>query len=155
MESTYRNLPGMMAPQLRLVFDRLLQGAQPLVYNCSAGQDRTGFVTAMVLSALGTPHDVIVADYHLSTALRRPEYEMPHLDPAHHAGNPVAAMFAHYQDNPAARQPRPLKTAEGRAFLDFALDEIKTRWGSVDGYLLREAGMDRTRIARLRAQYTR
>ncbi|MBU6267652.1 MAG: tyrosine-protein phosphatase [Sphingomonadales bacterium] len=154
METTYRNLPTMMAPQLRQVFARLLRAEQPLAYNCSAGQDRTGFVTAMVLGALGTPHDAIVADYHLSTRYRRPEFEMPHLDLARYPGNPVAEMFGRFQDNPAARQPRPLKTADGTAYLEFALAEITAKWGSVDGYLTREIGLDAPAIKRLRAQYT-
>jgi hypothetical protein len=39
----------------RLVFDRLKAQAGPIEYNCSAGQDRTGFMTALILAALGTP----------------------------------------------------------------------------------------------------
>ena len=62
MEPVYRNLPKAMAPQLKQVFAKLLRDEGPLVYNCSAGQDRTGFVTAMILTALGTPRDVILAD---------------------------------------------------------------------------------------------
>ncbi|MDE2403147.1 MAG: tyrosine-protein phosphatase [Sphingomonadales bacterium] len=154
MEATYRRLPTMMAPQLRQIFARLLQGDQPLAYNCSAGQDRTGFVTAMVLGALGTPRETILADYHLSTRYRRPAFEMPHLDLTRYAGNPVAEMFGRFQDDPAAREPRPLKTADGRAYLEFALAEIDRQWGSTDGYLRREIGLTPADIARLRARYT-
>lgn len=67
----YGTFPVFLAPQLRVVFERLLSNDGPLVYNCSAGQDRTGFVTAMVLSALGVPRATIIEDYHLSTAYRR------------------------------------------------------------------------------------
>lgn len=154
MEATYRGLPTMMAPQLRQIFAKLLRGEQPLAYNCSAGQDRTGFVTAIVLSALGVPRDTIVADYHLSTKYRRPEFEMPRLDAAAHPGDPVVAMFAHYQDNPQARKPRPLMTADGTAFLSFALAEIEAKWGSVDGYLGSEIGLSKPDVSRLRALYT-
>ena len=155
MEATYKGLPATMAPQLRQIFARLLRGEQPLVYNCSAGQDRTGFVTSVILSALGTPHDVIIADYHLSTRYRRPEFEMPHLDPAAHPGNPAVAMFAQFQDNPQARKPRPLMTADGKPFLDFAFAEIDAKWGSIDSYLQKELGIGPHEIARLRADYTR
>ncbi len=154
MEGTYRAMPATFAPQLRQIFARLLRSEGPLAYNCSAGQDRTGFTTAIVLSALGTPRDTIMADYHLSTRFRRPEFEMPHIDLKAHPGDPAAALFASYQDNPEARKPRPLMTAEGKAFLSFALAEIDAKWGSVDSYLAKELGVGPKEIARLRASYT-
>lgn len=153
-EGVYRTMPTMLAPHLKLVFADLLNRDGAIAYNCSAGQDRTGFVTAMILSALGVPRDVILTDYHLSTDYRRPEWEMPKIDPAAHAGDPVAQMFARYQQNPAAAKPQPLKTAEGTAFLAFAFDEIEKKWGSVDAYLAQEAGVSKVDLAALRAHYT-
>ncbi len=38
-------------------------GAEPLLYHCSAGKDRTGWLTAVLLSLLGVDREVIVADY--------------------------------------------------------------------------------------------
>lgn len=154
MEGAYRAMPAMFAPQLKQIFTRLLRNEGPLAYNCSAGQDRTGFTTAIVLSALGTPRETILADYHLSTKFRRPEFEMPHINLAAHPGNPAAILFASYQDNPEAKQPRPLMTADGTAFLTFALAEIDAKWGSVDRYLSKELGLGPKEIAKLRAGYT-
>lgn len=153
MGSSYRNFPTMLAPHLKIVFAKLLANQGALVYNCSAGQDRTGFATAMVLSALGTPRDVILSDYHLSTTYRRPEYEMPRFDAAAQAASPVAAFFATYQKDPAAAQPRPLFDTNHRAFLEVALDEVDAKWGSVDNYLAKEVGVGPTELARLRAIY--
>lgn len=154
MEAVYRGFPSMIAPQLRQTFAKLLRGEQPLAYNCSAGQDRTGFVSAMILSALGTPRDTIFADYHLTTALRKPENEMPPIAPALAATNPVAAMFASYQKMPAAK-PTPLFTADGKSFLSFSMDEIDQKWGSIDAYLEVEIGLTKADIARLRSLYTK
>lgn len=153
MEAGYRSFPKFLAPQVRMVFRQLLRAEGPVAYNCSAGQDRTGFVTALVLSALGTPRDAIIADYHLSTTYRQPEFEMPRIDPALAASNPVAAMFASYQKVPAQR-PQPLKTADGKAFLSFALEEIDGKWGSVDRYLEAEIGLTKSDLRRLRKLYT-
>ena len=153
MDTTYRQLPSFLAPQLRLIFATLLRGEGPLAYNCSAGQDRTGFATAMILSALGTPRDVILSDYHLSTTYRRPENEMPPISDAQAASNPVAAMFASYQRMPNTK-PQPLKTADGTAYLSFALAEIEAKWGSVDNYLKSEIGLSAADLHRLRALYT-
>jgi protein-tyrosine phosphatase len=149
----YRGFPQMLAPQMRVLFRRLLAHEGPLAFNCSAGQDRTGFATALILSALGVPRDMIVADYHLSTTYRRPEYEMPRIDPAHYPDNAAAQMFARFQADPAAARPEPLKDPDGKAFLAYALEEIDARWGSVDGYLEQEIGLSKVDLAALRATY--
>lgn len=154
MEVAYRRMPVLLAPQMRQIFARLLRAEGPLAYNCSAGQDRTGFATALVLSALGTPYPTIVSDYHLSTSYRRPEFEMPRIDAAQQAANPVAAYFARFQDDPRARQPQPLMTQDGKPYLDFAFAELKDKWGGVDGYLRKELGLTGADIARLRTLYT-
>jgi protein-tyrosine phosphatase len=149
----YRQMPVFLAQHLRIVFADLLSGDGPLVYNCSAGQDRTGFVTAMILSALGVPRETIIEDYHLSTAYRRPEYEMPKIDLAAFPGNPVAAMFARGQEHPGVRKAMPLKTADGAPYLGQAFAAIDERWGSVDAYLEKEIGLTPADIAKLRALY--
>lgn len=46
----------------------LADGAVPAVVHCSAGKDRTGIVTALVLDALGVPRETIVADYAATAA---------------------------------------------------------------------------------------
>ena len=38
-------------------------GSQPLVVHCTAGKDRTGVITALLLSVLGVERDLIVVDY--------------------------------------------------------------------------------------------
>jgi protein-tyrosine phosphatase len=40
--------------------------ALPAVFHCTAGKDRTGLLSAIVLSLLGVPEDTVVADYALS-----------------------------------------------------------------------------------------
>jgi hypothetical protein len=35
----------------------------PLLFHCSAGKDRTGILTALLLESLGTPREVIMDDY--------------------------------------------------------------------------------------------
>jgi protein-tyrosine phosphatase len=150
MTALYRGMPEFLAPQLRLVFDLLDRDEGPLAFNCSAGQDRTGFTAAMVLSALGTPRDVIVKDYLMSTELRRPQFEMPAFGPEAFPGNPVARFFAGYNGS----KPTPLIGADGAPYLDTALAEIERRWGSIDRYLEQEVGVGPERMARLRLRYT-
>ncbi|WP_240334355.1 tyrosine-protein phosphatase [Sphingobium estronivorans] len=148
----YRNLPQQLAPQMRLVFDILKRQEGPVEYNCSAGQDRTGFATALILSALGVPREVILADYHLSTAYRQPRFELPPINAALYPDNPVAQMFARFQSNPAAKA-EPLKDADGKAFLSSAFEEIDSHWGSVENYLQQEVGVSAVDIAALKQAY--
>lgn len=150
--SLYRGWLVSLAPQFRDIFRELLADKGAVTYHCSAGQDRTGVASALVLSALGVPRDVILADYQLSTADRRPDYEMPPIDPAQHPGNMVAVFYAKAR----AAGPltaKPLYDAKGVAYLQETFDEIDSRWGSVDAYLDKELGIGPRELARLRALY--
>ena len=153
METIYRGFPELLAPQVRVLFASLLRNEGPVVYNCSAGQDRTGFASALILRALGVPIETVMADYHLSTTYRRPQYEMPKLTPELIASNPGAAIYAQYQKDPKYLTPQPLKDSSGRGYLTFSLEEIDRRWGSVAAYLEAEAGVGPVELARLKALY--
>lgn len=148
----YETFPTLLVPQYRALFNRLLAHDGAVLFNCSAGQDRTGTAAALVLSALGVPRATILADYHLSTQLRRPEYEMPPLKSGDFPNNPVASYYEKAQAQPGTKA-EPLYGSDGRAFLEVFLDNIDKRWGSVDGYLEKEIGLSRIDIARLRSLY--
>src|ERR1700759_4751326 len=51
---------------------RLVRGEAPLAMNCSAGKDRTGVGSALVLSVLGAPRETVVADYALTQVYTPP-----------------------------------------------------------------------------------
>ncbi len=153
MGSVYRNFPTLLAPQLRILFAKLVNSEQPIVYNCSAGQDRTGFATAMILTALGVPRETIFKDYNLSTGYRHPENEMPKIDVVAQANNPIALFFARNMQDPKNLTPKPLYGADGTPFLKFAFDEVEAKWGSVDAYLEKEVGLTPAKRARLRSLY--
>ncbi len=54
-------------PQIRGALEVLAaDGAHPAVFHCTAGKDRTGLLSALLLSLLGVPEEVVVADYALS-----------------------------------------------------------------------------------------
>lgn len=68
--STYKQFVIDYVSSYRQVFRRLVAGELPAVTNCTAGQDRTGVYSAILLTALGVPRDTIVADYLLTTRYR-------------------------------------------------------------------------------------
>jgi len=151
VETIYRNFPGMLAPQMRMLFAALLRKEVPVVFNCSAGQDRTGFASALILTALNVPRPVIYADYKLSTTYRKPEFEMPPIDPAQHPNDPFAQIFARMSSS--AHKPQPLVGKDGQPFLAFAFDEMDKKWGSPEAYLKNELGIGPVQLALLRELY--
>jgi protein-tyrosine phosphatase len=48
------------------MFARLAANEGPLAFNCSAGKDRTGMASALILAVLGAPRETVIADYALS-----------------------------------------------------------------------------------------
>ena len=149
----YRERPTSLAEQYREIFRALLRHDGAVAYHCSAGQDRTGVATALVLIALGVPRDVILQDYHLSTADRRPENEIPPLKSGEYPGNTIANFYLKLQAAGVPMKARPLYDSQGRPYLDYALEEIEKNWGSVENYLDKVLGVDKAKIARLRALY--
>ena len=55
------------APQYGTILRRLAAGDLPAVEHCSGGKDRTGVFSAILLTALGVPRDVVMQDYLLTT----------------------------------------------------------------------------------------
>jgi protein-tyrosine phosphatase len=102
MGSHCRNFSTMLAPQMRILFGNLLGNDNPIAFNCSAGQNRSGFANALILSALDVRRDVVFAGYRLSPIYPRPEYDMPKIDGLAQASNPVAMFFARYPKHPKA-----------------------------------------------------
>ncbi len=159
MGPMYRQMPATLKPQLKLMFHRLLAGQTPLVVNCSAGQDRTGVASAMVLTALGVPRSTIVDDYHLSTRFRRPGVEQAGVSEEElkiaAGSNVFAAMMLRFSEDDSMREPNPLYTENRVAFLQFALNAVEEQYGSVLHYLDAELDVGEQEIARLREMYLR
>jgi protein-tyrosine phosphatase len=64
IKSTYRLFPAAFAPHLRSLFEHLLdQETRPLLFHCAVGKDRTGFLAAIILLALGAERDAVLDDY--------------------------------------------------------------------------------------------
>ncbi|MHC5225286.1 tyrosine-protein phosphatase [Ignatzschineria sp. LJL83] len=58
----YKEFPKEGKNQFKTVFD-VLQNNQKVIYHCSAGKDRTGVMSYLILSALGVHYDDIMENY--------------------------------------------------------------------------------------------
>ncbi|MCD8073277.1 MAG: tyrosine-protein phosphatase [Alistipes sp.] len=115
--------------QYRRFFELLVDGENiPLLYHCTAGKDRTGIASALILYALGADDRTVMNDYMLSCEYARAKYE------------PVINRFPDLA---------PLMIVQP-GYLQAALDEINATYGSVDSYLRDVLGAD---IEKLRELY--
>lgn len=141
MLGVYRELPRAAVPHLSRIFARLADGDLPVLIHCTAGKDRTGFVCAMILSALGVETDAIMADY-LATNDR--------------ISDRVRAATARFAGENLRRDVpgHALDTLVSVApeYLAASLEAIDESFGSADSYLEHEVGLD---PARLRALHDR
>lgn len=135
MSQAYRTLPKEQAPSYREMFARLVAGKQPLVVNCTAGKDRTGIATALVLTALGVPYQTVRQDFLLSN-------DAPGM-------NTLTGALP----GPLAKLPpevlKPLAGVEGE-YIDTAFAQIRQDYGSVEKYMQTELGVGPEEAAALR-----
>ncbi len=149
LPDNYETLLTTLAPQFKSVFYQLLKNNGATVFNCTAGQDRTGVATALILSALGVPRRTILWDYHLSTQYRRPIYEARALSADSLRNNPAAQLLARIRYAPADS----LYATDGRSLLAEMFDYIDLKWGSVDAYLQAALEIGPSAISHLRSEY--
>jgi protein-tyrosine phosphatase len=147
MSSHYRTMPEWLRPHVRGVFHHLLDDDVPLLFHCAAGKDRTGFVAALVLHALGVPDDLVREDYLLTNAAGL--YEFMRRQRKTSVG---IASVEHPLDrmSPGARQA--LLGADER-YLAAALATVQQSHGSMLAYLADVTGFAPGDFAALRARF--
>jgi protein-tyrosine phosphatase len=152
-ENVYVGMEKMLKPQYRAIFARLLADDGAVMYHCSAGQDRTGLASALILSALGVDRETILKDYHLSTPSRRPAWEMPKLNPADYPNNPIVGYYAAAAQKPGGAVAEPLYSKTGVSHLVQFFAYLDKEYGGVEPYLQNELNVGPAEVAKLRALY--
>lgn len=153
-ERIYPHLHTLLKPQLLHYFNALNKGNVPIVVNCTAGQDRTGVVAAIVLCALGVKREVIYQDYLLSPELRRPRNEWGNVDITEAAKtNEFAAAMLKNRDGLRHDKSNALTTKDGKPFLEISFRAIDQEYGCFEQYLARELGIDSKARERLCTLY--
>jgi protein-tyrosine phosphatase len=97
-------------------------GGEPVLFHCSAGKDRTGWLAAVLLELLGVERDIVVADYLATNDYSR-------------ATN-TAIMEAMRAKGRIVDPERVLPVFEARReYLMAAYAEADRRYGGMDGYI--------------------
>jgi protein-tyrosine phosphatase len=117
----YRRKPRAFAASLQLLFETILRGsALPLLIHCHAGKDRTGFVIAMLLAAIGVGKADILDDY-VTTSI---------FMPVQRESRPIAAWAKRsFNREIDPEQAAPLVEAHPE-FLEAAFDQIALDWAA-------------------------
>lgn len=124
---------------IRLIMDNVHNDMTTL-FHCTSGKDRTGVISAILLSLLGVEDNDIVNDYLLSnTAVRR------------RATFIGAAVALFKRDLGIARDVRNALMAD-RANIDAVLQIIRERFGSVEEFIRDELGISDFEIWRFRQE---
>jgi protein-tyrosine phosphatase len=132
MRDSYRGYVRHSTQKFRALFAHLLEDRAPLVIHCTAGKDRTGFACALILHALGVPHDLIAEDYLLTNRF--------------------------YRRDPAASPDLPEEVRQALAsveasFLAAAFEVISADYGDLERYLGEGLGLRNGERERLQARY--
>ena len=128
--------------QLRRFFDVLLsQEEGAVLYHCTAGKDRVGTATALVLSALGVEQGLIVQDFLFTNACLQAETDAM-----------MRTALKRTGDEAAATALAALNSVQPR-YLEAVFEAIDAKYGSMEAYLKEALGLDDDRRARLREMY--
>ncbi|NML72343.1 tyrosine-protein phosphatase [Chryseobacterium sp. RP-3-3] len=116
---------------IRKIITEILESDQPVLYHCTAGKDRTGITTALILTILKFDKATIYNDYLLSNNYRKR----------------LVLKRLKLADNLHFLYPKmDVKVLEKlswveTAYLDAAFDEINNKYGSMDAYIQQVLGI--------------
>lgn len=126
------------------LFDMMLDPASAaLVQHCTAGKDRTGLGSALMLLALGVPKETVVQDFLLSNKYRE-AYNKAAVD----------AMVKQFNltDENAIEVIKALMDVRPE-YISAAFDEMTKKYGSIQGFLEKGLGLSKDEQAKLKRMY--
>jgi protein-tyrosine phosphatase len=108
----------------------------PLLFHCTAGKDRTGWLSAVILDALGVDREAVVADYLQTNEVAVGLHEV------------IMNLLEGKVPDPTVVLPMVQARA---AYLEAGFDEADRLYGGMSGYLRDGLEVDDRRLAALRA----
>ena len=140
MHALYRGLPRAVLPYAPTFLERIADSGAPMLVHCTAGKDRTGFMIALLLAALGTDNEAIFADYMLSASRKTAA-----------AREATRAMIASHLGRDLSNEALDIMMGVKPTYLAASFLAIETQFGGIDHYLS-QLGFGTARRASLRVQ---
>ena len=131
MGALYKDLIDNFPENIIKVFDTILSNSEnAVVFNCTAGKDRTGVIAALILDLLDVGRQDIVENYIVTEQLLKPTFEL---------------IMKHYKDSTGREMPRYLLESKRESIEEF-LDHLHSNYGNAKSYLLKNGfGEENTR----------
>ena len=118
------------------IFDLLINNQSGgIIFHCSAGKDRTGVVTAVILTALGIDKETIYQDYLLTNE------------------KPLYYKKMALEMDPESREIFLDYFQAKKEYLDASFDEINKIYGNFDNFLLECCSIDKNKLNILKDKY--
>jgi protein-tyrosine phosphatase len=124
------------------MFEALINNSNDsaLVYHCTAGKDRTGIATALILYALGVDEQTIMNDYLATNYYRQSDN-----------GRMRKMLMDNYHMKEAVVDD-VLGVKE--IYLKTSFEAINKKYGSIEKFLKSEMGLNKSAIKKLKKKYT-
>lgn len=132
----YRSMLETGREAYRTLFETIARTDGGVLFHCTAGKDRTGIASALLLGIAGVPYQLIVEDYAVSEGLLMPL--MP-------------AWLPRIQERGLTEEQARGMLASHPGAMESTLEHIDEQWGGPDGYML-DIGVARDEIDQLRAR---
>lgn len=113
----------------------------PIIQHCTAGKDRTGIGSALILLALGVSEETVIEDYLLTNIYRSSMNE-----------ELIKSLGKLLEDEDSKEIFKSFMEVR-KEYIESALNTIKKRYGSIDEYLEKEYGFNEEKRARLQQNY--
>ena len=136
LESIYRYILDERQAAVKAILELMAADAFPVLIHCTAGKDRTGIITALLLGLAGVDHATIAEDYALTAHYGAEMLAQLH-DQAAAAGRDMATYARFLEAKPEA--------------MHNTLAYLEEKYVSVPAYLA-QIGLTATQIAQLQQQ---
>ena len=123
------------AQRVGLVLRRLAAAPTPAVFHCTAGKDRTGIVSALLLLVLGVSREIVVGDYRL-TAL--------------YPGDRIPAADQWFAERGIDPERAAHVLSSRREAMEVTLAHLDAMHGGAERFVREQAGVSEAEIAALR-----
>lgn len=123
---------------------QIINSDEPVLYHCSAGKDRTGIVSALILSILRVERETIVKEYLMSNYYRRVKTEK---------------LLGKAKMAKVIKPKMDLKAIEvfmtvDESYIRAVFDVIDKEYGGIDEFIQNQLGIDDAMRARIVGRFT-
>ncbi|WP_426279002.1 tyrosine-protein phosphatase [Chryseobacterium sp. S-02] len=129
---------------IKKIITEILESDQPVLYHCTAGKDRTGITTALILTILKFDKETIYSDYLLSN-----NYRKKLIEKRLNLANNLHFLYPKMD----VKVLEKLSWVE-TDYLDAAFNEINKEYGSIDNYIQKVLGISENKREKYIQKFT-